>query len=251
MKLAWECHGDGPPLVLLHGWGLHAGVWSELAAALAPHYRVCRVDLPGHGASPPVGSRLIDWAEAVASEAPEGAAWLGWSLGGLVAIAAAAAGGVERLILVDSTPRFTTGPDWRAGVASQVLAGFADDLLRDPRGTVTRFVSLQAMGSERARDEARRLRAGLYERGDPDPGALRAGLAMLAESDLRGPLSGLTIPVRWIHGARDRLVPPAAAHAAADLVPDGRVALIDRAGHAPFISHPEPFAGELEQAIRD
>ena len=44
---------DGPPVLLLHGWGSHAQNMRPIAQALAPDYRVYNVDLPGHGSSPP------------------------------------------------------------------------------------------------------------------------------------------------------------------------------------------------------
>ena len=45
--------GQGPDLVLLHGWGMNADVWDELAPELARQFRVHCVDAPGHGLSPP------------------------------------------------------------------------------------------------------------------------------------------------------------------------------------------------------
>ena len=42
--------GSGPALVLLHGWGLHGGIWQTLLPQLEKHYTVHNVDLPGFGA---------------------------------------------------------------------------------------------------------------------------------------------------------------------------------------------------------
>ena len=46
-----ETFGSGPDLVLLHGWGMHGGVWGDFALRLAERYRVHVIDLPGHGFS--------------------------------------------------------------------------------------------------------------------------------------------------------------------------------------------------------
>ena len=60
--------GAGPPLVLLHGWGLHAGFFSPLLPALARRYRVHAVDLPGHGRSARIVPCTLDaMVDAVAS----------------------------------------------------------------------------------------------------------------------------------------------------------------------------------------
>ena len=46
-----EIHGDGPDLVLIHGWAMHGGIFAPLLDALAARFRVHLVDLPGHGCS--------------------------------------------------------------------------------------------------------------------------------------------------------------------------------------------------------
>jgi len=46
-----ESHGSGAPLVMLHGWGMHGGIWGGVVDQLAQHCRVLCVDLPGHGYS--------------------------------------------------------------------------------------------------------------------------------------------------------------------------------------------------------
>ena len=46
-----ESHGSGAPLVLIHGWGMHGGVWDNVVPQLAQHFSVHCVDLPGHGYS--------------------------------------------------------------------------------------------------------------------------------------------------------------------------------------------------------
>ena len=48
--------GSGPDVVLLHGWGMHSGVWEDVVEALLDHHRVTVLDLPGHGYSRASGS---------------------------------------------------------------------------------------------------------------------------------------------------------------------------------------------------
>ena len=79
-----ECAGHGPGLVLLHGWGLHGGIWKGLAAKLAEQFTVITVDLPGHGHSRAtvMPEQLAAITDLVANLVDEPATWLGWSLGG-------------------------------------------------------------------------------------------------------------------------------------------------------------------------
>ena len=88
MSLRIETHGSGPvQLVLIHGWAMHGGVLQPLVDALAGHCTMHVVDLPGHGYSRDCGLPLEPHAcaAAIAAVTPP-AIWLGWSLGGLVAL---------------------------------------------------------------------------------------------------------------------------------------------------------------------
>lgn len=243
-----EVEGSGPDLVLVHGWAMHAGIFAPIRAALAQRFRVHAVDLPGHGTSPeregPLDLRAV--AMRLVAAVP-GAWWLGWSLGGLVALEAAIEHphAVRGVALIAASPRFVTGPDWPHGVAQAVFDEFAAGLARDWRGTLDRFLALEVAGSDRARAELRELRAHLYERGEPALHVLDDGLRILAGTDLRAELPQLAVPTLWIAGSRDRLVPAAAMAAAAELA-RGHFVAIDGGGHAPFIGHPDRVLHALD-----
>ncbi|WP_239689513.1 alpha/beta fold hydrolase [Aquitalea pelogenes] len=71
---------------MLHGWGLHGGVFDRVASQLADHYCVHLVDLPGHGASAPLARFDADEvADLVDAQFPFPVQVVGWSLGGLIA----------------------------------------------------------------------------------------------------------------------------------------------------------------------
>ena len=44
MSLYTQTSGEGPDLVLIHGWGLHAGIWDTVVPLLEPCFRVTRID---------------------------------------------------------------------------------------------------------------------------------------------------------------------------------------------------------------
>lgn len=232
-------------LVLVHGWAMHGGIFGPLADRLASRFRIHAPDLPGHGArrDSEVPDDLSGWAEAMLARAPEAAIWLGWSLGGLVAIAAA----LERpervrgLILIASSPRLLRGEDWAHGADPALLDGIAAGLAEDLPGTLERFLALEALGSGRSLHELRFLRAHIGARGPPSPSALFRGLQLLRSTDLRAALPSLPAPSLWIAGDHDRIVPPQAIESAAQRA-RGRFERIDRAGHAPFLTRPEEVA---------
>ncbi len=141
---------------------------------------------------------------------PADAAWLGWSLGGLVALELARQqpGRARALVLVATTPRFLAGPDWEHGLQPEILDTFTQGLAGDYRATVQNFLALQTRGDERAREALRLLRSQLASHGEPDPRALRTGLEILRNTD-------------------------------------ARFKLVERSGHAPFLSHPGEVLAEV------
>jgi pimeloyl-[acyl-carrier protein] methyl ester esterase len=239
-----EARGNGPDLVLVHGWGMHSGIWSGWADRLAQRFRVHLVDLPGHGRSAAAtGSSLDDWSSAIADQVPERAWWLGWSLGGLVALNTARLlpERVRGLVLVASTPRFVTAPDWPSAVDPEVFEQFAGQLRQSVDRTLMRFLSLQIRGSDGSGDLLRGLRAAVQERPYPAPQALLDGLSILQQTDLRDSLAGIEAPLHWLFGERDTLVPAVVA----DRLP-GLRECIAGAGHAPFLSHPDACSARVD-----
>jgi len=238
-----ETQGTGRDVVLVHGWGLHGGVWHDLAARLAAAHRVTVPDLPGHGRSRATDEAftLEALAESIGRRLAGPATWVGWSLGALVALVAAREfpETVERLVLIGATPCFVQDRDWPHALAAGTLAQFARELETDYDGTLQRFLSLQAGAGEAGRATVRRLRAVLAGRAAPAVPALRAGLRLLAETDLRPRLAQIGAPALVVHGDRDRLAPPGAGEYLAAHLRAARLVAVPGAGHAPFLSHPE------------
>lgn len=246
-----ETVGHGPALVLIHGWALHGGVFAPLVERLSPHFELHLVDLPGHGHSrdDTTALSLPFLVHAIAAATPP-AAWLGWSLGGLVALQAAATlPQVRGLAMLAATPRFVRGGDWPDAVEPAVFEQFGRELAQDYRGTLERFLALDTLGSEHGRAELRTLKDMLVARGEPAPRALQEGLQLLERSDLRRALPGLRRPSLWIAGQRDRLVPARGIHAAAALAPDAQAVGIAGGGHAPFLGHADAVAALLHDFL--
>jgi pimeloyl-[acyl-carrier protein] methyl ester esterase len=248
MSLFVETRGAGPPLVLLHGWAMHGGVFAPLVERLASRFTLHLVDLPGHGYSrdSTVPLRLDACVEAVSAIVPR-APWCGWSLGGLVALHAATTrpDEVPALAMLCASPCFVKGEGWKHGVSADIFRSFAEGLRSDYRGTLQLFIALEAFGSDHARDDIRSLRGELFARGEPAAEALAAGLELLETSDLRRALPVLSIPSLWIAGHRDRLVDPRAMREAAALAPNSSAHVIEHAGHAPFLTHADDVAALL------
>jgi pimeloyl-[acyl-carrier protein] methyl ester esterase len=247
MALHATTTGQGPDLVLLHGWAMHSAVWSPVLPQLQQQYRVTSIDLPGHGCS---DYDAQDWVAQCLSIAPQQAIWLGWSLGGLLAMQAACQQPerVNRLVCVAATPCFRQRQNWPAAMQPDVLDSFARQLQSDWQATIDNFIALQMHGVDGAREYIRELRSLLRTTGSPHMAALTEGLRLLQETDARQCLQQLPMPVNFILGGKDRLVPPGLADA---LPPSAQVAVLPAAGHAPFISHPRLFLQSLQLALNN
>lgn len=235
------------PVALLHGWGLHSGIWQEVAAHLSGR-ELLTPDLPGYGETRTVAPyEPAGLADALAPAMPERCILVGWSMGGMAALAWAARhpDQVAGLVLVSSSPAFVNRADWPLGLAPEVLAGFADALSTDYRATLLRFLSLQARGGDQARETIARLRDTVFARGEPSPATLAAGLELLRTVDLRAEAARVRCPTLVIHGGHDQLCPAPAGEWLAATIPGARLALHPRAAHAPFLSHPDWFIEQL------
>ncbi|MBI5329025.1 MAG: pimeloyl-ACP methyl ester esterase BioH [Betaproteobacteria bacterium] len=231
----------------LHGWGLHGGIWAETRALLpgdAP-------DLPGYGATPTVTPYTVETvADAVAASLDGPVDLIGWSMGGMTALALAARhpDKVRRLVLVGASPCFVNRPGWGHGLDAEVVTGFSQSLAQDYKTTLQRFLALQARGDDEARAVISRLREKVLAH-EPRPDTLAAGMDLLQQADLRDVLEAVLCPTLVVHGAYDALCPVAAGRWLAAYLPDAALAEHPRASHAPFLSHPAWFVETVTEFL--
>lgn len=128
-EIAYELEGDGPPLVLLHGGSGCRRHWDAFVPHLAGEFTVVRPDRRGRGDSGDGSDyslqREVEDLRAVLGTLDDGAAVFGHSFGGLVALAAAEAPSIERLVLYE--PALLVGDhrgdDLAARMARRLEAG--------------------------------------------------------------------------------------------------------------------------------
>jgi len=246
MTLRIETLGSGADVVLLHGWGLHGGVFERVAAQLADNYCLHLVDLPGHGGSPAMapfdGARV---AAQLAERFPLPAHVLGWSLGGLIAQywAINYPEQVRSLALVATSPCFVKKPDWPYAQPAEAIEAVGASLDGAFELTLERFLALQMLGSSTARATLKGLREQLFSHGRPQ--GLLPALDLLLSADLRADVACLRCPVGLFFGERDVITPLGAGRWFAEHVPHATLYAFAQASHAPFLSHEDAFVAQL------
>lgn len=240
--------GDAVPAVLVHGFGGDRDSWMVLEPLLAEERTVVALDLPGHGASGrDVGAGTVAALAAILVGTLDALGFgkahlVGHSLGGAVALAAAAAepGRAASLTLVAPAG---VGPEIDGGYLAAFLAADRRKELKDALGRL--FADPEAV-DRRMVDDVLRMK-----RQDGVPEAL-AGIAAACfpdgrqAADLRPALAGLACPVTVVWGEADRILPPTQAEGLPEAVTIVRIA---GAGHMPHLEKPAEVARAVRTAI--
>lgn len=245
MSVHVERVGKGPPLALLHGWGLNSRVWGTCTDALASKHELLLVDLPGAGKSAMLPATTLDTLAAAVDRAiPHEAHVLGWSLGGLVALQLALDRPTRsgKWALVCTSPCFVTRAGWPHGIAPKHLSAFGEQLRHDYAATLLDFLVLNLLGAKHARETVRQLRDNVLMHGKPELTALDAKLAVIKRTDLRQRVSEIARDVLVIAGDRDRLAPAGASQWLARHLPRAELTVLERCAHVPFLTHADAFA---------
>ena len=258
----WLDLGEGPPVVLIHGWGASGDFFAAQQALVKRGLRVIIPDLPGHGptATRDTGLSIADLGDALAeflrAQGLVRPILVGWSMGLLVALEALTHARVQAagLVILDMTPKVANAPDWSYGIASRQTAA---EMIRTADAMEAGWV-----------DFAPRIAWSLFARGRPpeaawlaeatarlsaqDAPTLAALWRSLAEIDARAALRSCALPLLVLLGGQSRIYSPALADFYRKAHPDARLTILDGAGHAPQIEQPDAvnaaiaaFAGQV------
>jgi 2-succinyl-6-hydroxy-2,4-cyclohexadiene-1-carboxylate synthase len=247
MRLHAEREGDGPPVVLVHGFTQTRNCWGPLAEDLRSDHTVVRIDAPGHGRSASVAAGLRAGSKLIADQGGD-ATYLGYSMGGryLVHVALAHPRRVRGLVLVGAT----AGIDDSAERAARAEADRANARRVREMGT-TRFVEWwvdrpmfvgippeHRFLEERAENTVAGLEGSL----------LRAGTG--SQEPTWRLLHRLEMPVLVVAGAYDDKYAGLGERMVGCIGDNATLALVPGAGHAAHLEQPATFVGLVRPWLR-
>ncbi|MEX3011241.1 alpha/beta fold hydrolase [Hoeflea sp. TYP-13] len=237
--------GDLPAILFVHGTMMDGSVWHKQVEALKDRFRCVCPDLRGHGrstaASPDISfeDHCDDLAALIDELSLKDITLLGWSMGGCICqvFVTRYPGKAERLVLVDTIPqrlsdeRFPYGQD-------------PESTPRTKRALETDFVATASGFGKRISPEDDHVAAFLSDMA----ACARQDVTIndYVSTDARSQvdlLPQITLPTTIICGEKDLVCKPGASTFMAEHIPGSTngVAVIDGAGHAPFLTHPQEF----------
>jgi pimeloyl-ACP methyl ester carboxylesterase len=247
IHMGFESHGEGPVLVLIHGFGLNRSIWREMTVAYLQECRVILPDVRGHGESEasdgvyPMSLLADDLAALLDHLEVEKAVVAGHSMGGYITLAFAE-GHSERLagIGLVTTRAEADPPDQAAGryqlaeeVAKKGSAVLAESLaprLSDDPQIVAQMHTLISNTAPQ--------------------GIIGVSKGMAQRPDRRGFLKEIALPSLVAAGRDDQIIDHAQAEEMAALLPEGVFLSLPECGHMPMLEAPEPLAQGLSTLVK-
>lgn len=259
LRLRVITSGDGPPLVLLHGFTGSAATWDSLRTTLDSRHTVHVLDLPGHGrSSAPVDPARYalerfadDLARVLDTLDIDRTALLGYSMGGRAALRFALEypARVDALVLESTSPGISDPRERAERLAADME--LADAIERDGVASFVKgWERLPLWASQAALPEP--VRAALHaQRLANDPGGLARslrGASVGVDRSVADRLATLTMPTLLVAGVLDAKF-VALARTMADRMPSARVEIIEGAGHAVHLERPDAFAAVVAEFL--
>jgi pimeloyl-ACP methyl ester carboxylesterase len=251
-RIAYQRRGEGPPLVLLHGWPTNSGEWRRQIDGLSDEFTVIAWDAPGAGRSsdPRESFRLSDWADCLAafiqalSLGRAHLAGLSWGGGLALELYRRHPTIARTLILVSAYA------GWAGSLPAEVVEQRLQLMLRNCELPVDRWAPalIQTLVPDGAPADVVDELASIIAEFHPE--ATRVALRAFAEADLRGVLPRIDIPALLLCGEQDVRAPRYVWEPLHSSIPGSQVVLFPGVSHMINMEAAERFNTEVRAFLR-
>ena len=250
--IAYRQRGEGPSLLLLHGWPTNSREWREQVDGLADEFRVVAWDAPGAGQSsdPPEEFRLSDWADVLAAFIQDlglqrvHVGGLSWGGGLALELYRRHPAMIRSMILVGAYA------GWAGSLPAETVQQRLQSMERNTHAPVEDWAPalIRTLAADDAPveiiDELASIIAELH------PAATRIALRAFAEADLRGVLPQVDIPTLMLYGERDQRAPRSVWEPLQSTIPGAELVLIPDVGHMANMEAPDRVNDEIRTFLR-
>ncbi len=231
-----EITGDGPPLLMLHGWGANLRLFDQLKDALAPYYTVHAIDFPGFGKSPepPAPWSVYDYADLVTAYIKENklsrVSLMGHSFGGRLSLILGDQMDIDQILLLGA-----------AGIV--------------PRRPLSYYIKVYGYKTMKVIEKVPGMRllfgdlfdAYRHHAGSADYKAasplMRRSLSLVVNQDLQHHMPNIQAETLIVYGVNDHDTPVSYGHIMEEKIPKGTLIVLENAGHYTWLDQPAQVAG--------
>ena len=239
-----------PTIYLFHGWAANRHVFDDLMSRLPQDWHMHALNLPGHGDAPFTAPfDIAATADQFAAQIHEPAHILGWSLGGLVALYLAARHPekVKSLCLTASFAKLVADEHYPEGLSHPALAKMVGAFRQDYAKYIKQFLQLQLLHTSDSTSLLQKVLPNIIRHGAPE--ALQEALDAVDQADARPFLAEIQQPVLLVFGQKDAITPPRMGEFLQRHLPHAQLYQIEKAAHAPFLSHAGEFAALYQSFV--
>ena len=253
-SIYYEEIGQGPALIMVHGWTANMAFFDRQVDALSQKYRLIRLDLRGHGKSDrsDVTERGLnlqtlgrDLHELMDELKLEKASLMGWSMGVMVIwdyIRQFGCDRIDKLFLVDMTPKNIIDDEWPFGLMGtetfQSSEGFAAFAASDWQTAASMFAP-GMFANGQAEDEE--LLKWVIEQSQANVAHIMVFLQLsMSMADYRDVLGTISVPTLLLYGENSVMYGSAVGAKVHEMIPDSTLVILP-GGHIMQMEHPDEF----------
>ncbi len=264
VKIKYEIHGSGKPVILIHGWTGGTGNWMRQVPELSKEFKVITYDHRGHGESGKPEKHLnLNWLardlktiiERLKLEKPVA---VGHSMGAATLFEYVRMHGdsdFKGICFIDMTPKFLCSDDWKLGMGGGLTCELSllllQQLFTDAQENVEDSVIMTYHRDKKLEDlDKEEVKTLVQMSHATSLLATTALFVSMSLSDYRDVLPKINVPVLLAYATGSQLHIPGVSEYMKENIKNSKLVLFEKSGHNILYEEPEKLNKELKEFIQ-